>query len=371
MDAVGLIFANIHDSLIPQLTSKRTLASVPFGGRYRLVDFALSSMVNSNINKIGIATRQNYQSLMDHISSGKDWDLARRTGGLYMIPPFDTTEAINPNATRLQALVSARDFLTHSVEEYVVISDGDCVYNIDFHEILNHHIEQENDITVVCKSMIFDEKDEHRMSAIEVNADGKVTGLLVNYSKSGYADAALGLYVIKRQLLIDIINNAVSRGYTDFQHDIIGKNIKRLKIGAFRHNGLFFFIDSVRRYFEYSMSLLEKDVRDELFNQPFRAVYTKVKDSAPTKFYENAKASNCFLADGCEIDGTVINSILFRDVKIKKGAVVQNCVIMQGSVVGQNCNLNYCIADKNCVITEKTLIGCKELPYFVAKDSKI
>lgn len=371
MDAIGLIFANIHDNLLPQLTSKRTLASVPFGGRYRLIDFSLSSMVNSNIFKIGVATRQNYQSLMDHISSGKDWDLARRTGGLYILPPFGSPDAVNPNATRLQALVSAKNYLAHSDEEFVIISDGDCVYNMDFQKLLEYHIKKQNDMTLVYKPIIFDEIQSQTVSGVEVDDNDRVIGLRVHYNKTGEGNANLGVYIINRELLLDTINNAVARGQTDFQHDFIGKNIKKLKIGGYKYEGLFFFINSVTSYFNNSMSLLQKDVRAQLFNQPYRAVYTKVKDSVPTKFYENAQTSNCFLADGCEIDGTVTNSILFRDVKVKKGAVVNNCIVMQGSVIGENSHLEYCLLDKNCVITKKELMGCKEMPYCVGKNTKI
>ncbi|MEG1528586.1 MAG: glucose-1-phosphate adenylyltransferase subunit GlgD [Clostridia bacterium] len=370
MNAIGLIFANIHDDLLVELTSNRTSASVPFGGRYRLIDFSLSNMVNSNISKVGVATRQNYQSLMDHLSGGKDWDLARRTGGLFLIPPYGMTNT-NANATRFDALVSSLNFITRSEEEYIVLADGDCVYNMDYADLLKTHIEQGDDITIAYKPMFVDFALSTHISCIELDKN-RVKGLLVHRSQEGQANANLNIYVLKRQLLIDLITEAISRGQSDFQHDIIGKNIKKLKIGGYLFEGSFFYIDSIKQYFDTNMQLLRQEIKDELFNRPYRSIYTKVKDSAPTKYFENANVSNSFIADGCKIDGIVINSILFRDVKISKDAVVKNSIIMQDTVIENNCKLNYCITDKNCVVAKDLILqGCEKMPYIVPKNSKI
>lgn len=372
MDAVGIIFANIHDDLLPQLTIKRTLASVPFGGRYRLIDFPLSSMVNSGIFKVGVATRANYQSLMDHLESGKDWDLARRTGGLYLLPPHSFNEGGNTNANRLEALSSSLNFITRSEEEYVLLCDGDCVFNIDFNEMLNYHISKGNDITLAYKEMYFDKAMASHKSSVEVDKDDNITGLLVHRMEEGRALANLNIMFLKRELLIKLINNAVSRGQRDFQHDIIGKNIKHLKIGGFRYDGLFYFIDSLPRYFSANMSLLDRGVNNALFNTPYRPIYTKVKDSAPTKFFQDAKVFNSSIADGCEIKGTVENCLLFRDVFVSEGAVLKNCLVMQNGFIGENCIMEYCLLDKNVTVNKDNILrGSYNLPYVVGKGVKV
>lgn len=371
MDAVGIIFANIHDDLLPELTVKRTLASVPFGGRYRIIDFPLSSMVNSGIFKVGVATRANYQSLMDHLEGGKDWDLARRTGGLYLLPPYGYQQG-NTNANRLEALSSSINFITRSQEEYVLLCDGDCVFNMDFNEMFGYHVSKGHDITLAYKEMYFDKALASHKSCIEVDADDNVTGLLVHRMEEGMALANLNIMILKRELLIKLINNAVSRGQKDFQHDIIGKNIKRLKIGGYRYEGLFYFIDSLSRYFSTNMSLLDRSVNAALFGVPYRPIYTKVKDSAPTKFFKEAKVFNSSIADGCEIKGTVENCLLFRDVFVSGGSVLKNCLVMQNGFIGDNCILEHCLLDKNVTVgKDNVLRGSYNLPYVIGKSMKI
>ncbi len=372
MDAVGMIFANIHDELLPELTVKRTLASVPFGGRYRIIDFPLSSMVNSGIFKVGVATRANYQSLMDHLEGGKDWDLARRTGGLYLLPPHSFNQSGNSHANRLDALSSSINFINRSEEEYVLLCDGDCVFNMDFNEMFNYHIAKGNDITLAYKEMYFDKALASHKSCLEVDANDNVTGLLVHRMEEGRALANLNIIILKRELLIRLINNAVSRGQRDFQHDIIGKNIKHLKIGGFRYEGLFYFIDSLPRYFSANMSLLDRGVNNAFFGAPYRPVYTKVKDSAPTKFFKQAKVLNSRIADGCEIRGVVENCLLFRDVIISDGAVLKNCIVMQNGFIGENCVMEYCLLDKNVVVgKDNVLRGSYNLPYVISKGLKV
>lgn len=372
MNAIGIIFANIHDNYMPELTRKRTLASVPFGGRYRLIDFTLSSMVNSNINKIGVITRHNYQSLMDHLGGGKDWDLARKTGGLFILPPFGIVESSSSYDSRLEALQGILSFITRSDEEFVVLSDGDCVYNIDFHEMLNEHLQKENDITVAYKTMKVDKEMSSVMSAYEMDDNGRVTDLLVPVGKSGKADVCVNIYLLKRTLLHDLVMNSISRGQKSFHQDLIGRNTKKLKIGGYEYKDLFFAMDNIKRFFDCNMQLLNKSVRDELFNQPYRAIHTKIKDSAPTKFFSAAKVSNSMIADGCEIDGEVINSIIFRNVKISRGCVIKNSILMQNTYIGENVALNYVLTDKNVVIKDgHNLSGCLEQPYILTKGTII
>jgi glucose-1-phosphate adenylyltransferase len=220
--------------------------------------------------------------------------------------------------------------------------------------------------------MYFDKALASHKSCVEVDANGNVTGLLVHRMEEGRALANLNIMILKRELLIKLVNDAVSRGQKDFQHDIIGKNIKRLKIGGYRYDGLFYFIDSLPRYFSANMSLLDKSVAAALFGVPYRPVYTKVKDSAPTKFFKEAKALNSSIADGCEIKGAVENCLLFRDVFVSCGAVLKNCIVMQNGFIGDNCVMEYCLLDKNVTVSKDNVLrGSYNLPYVVSKSMVI
>jgi len=210
------------------------------------------------------------------------------------------------------------------------------------------------------------------ISSIKIDSAGRVIDLLVPNREEGNANAVLNVYILKRELLIKLINSTLSRGQQDFKHDLLGKNIRRLKIGGYAFTDVFFFIDSLTRYYECNMMLLQHNIRDALFNVQYHSIYTKVKDSAPTKYFQSAKVSNSYIADGCEIEGTVINSILFRDCIVHKGAVVKNSIIMQDSVIDKNVSLDYVLTDKKVVIrTESKLYGCPQMPYVLAKETQI
>lgn len=372
MNAVGIIFSNMHDTNIPELTLKRTMASVPFGGRYRMIDFALSNMVNSGISKVGIITRNNYQSLMDHLGSGKDWDLARKNGGLFILPPFGDGRSTALYKSRLEALKGVLSFIERSTEEFVVLSDSDNICNIDLAKIVDSHIEKNADITVVCRTDDIEEGTCKVVTGLTYGKQMLVTDVCHPLGVTGRATIGINIYVMKRTLLASLVNDAVARGDDSFELDVIGKNLNRLKIVAYEHEGAFYIISNTPKYLECNLKLLDKTARDELFNVPYRPILTKVKDSPPTRYSDNAKVANSFIADGCEIDGHVENCIIFRDVKVARGAVVRNSVIMQNTYIGSNSSLNYCITDKNVTIrNNRVLSGCDVQPYFLIKNSLI
>lgn len=370
MNAVGIIFSNMHDNNVPELTRSRTMASVPFGGRYRMIDFALSNMVNSHISKVGVITRNNYQSLMDHLGSGKDWDLARKNGGLIILPPFGDEGSTTLYKSRLEALKGVSAFIDRSTEEYVILSDSDNICNIDIEKIFKYHMDNQADITVVCKTDNIEDGTCRVVTGYKCDKNNCITDVCSPLGAVGKATVGINLYVIKRTLLASLIRDAAARGESSFELDIIGKNLDKLKIIAYEHDGVFFIISNMQKYLECNLAMLDKKVRDELFNLPYRAIYTKVKDSPPTRYTNNAKVINSFIADGCEIDGMVENSIIFRDVKISKGSEVRNSVIMQNTYIGSNSSLNYCVTDKNVVVRSgRTLSGCEIQPYFLIKNS--
>lgn len=371
MRAIGIIFSNIHSDTIDELTHRRTLASVPFGGRYRLIDFALSNMVNANITKIGVIAKRNYQSLMDHIGSGKDWDLSRRNGGVIVFPPFGNYRSDTLYANRLEALKSIMGFITKAHEEQVLMVDCDSVNVVDYADVLRQHSETNADITIVYQKGIVTEDLRIHMG-LKVKEDGQLTSASLTSEVGKEGLFSLNAWVINRRLLYSLIDEAVAHGATDFERDIILPNIKSLRIFGYHHEGIYLHISTLANYFANNMKLLNKDVREQLFEQKNQLIYTKVRDSAPTKYGSNAEIENSFIADGCLIEGKVIDSILFRGVKVGKNTVVKDSIIMQDTITGENVYLNCVIADKNVTIRDRHhLSGCPAIPYYIGKNIMI
>lgn len=367
--ALGIIFANLHEENVPELVRRRTMASIPFGGRYRLIDFALSNMVNSGITTVGLMTSNNYRSLIDHIGSGKDWDLARKDGGLILLPPFSEKHD-KLYTTRLEALSSLTGFLSRRNEKYIVLTECDGVAKFDIADILDYHENKNADITLVTHYG----KVGHRSGFMLVNADndGRINELeLTPHVKEGTkANIFINVMVINRQFLLNLVEDSIAHGFTSIESDILIKQLSSLKIYAYDFKGYYAGIDSMEAYYKHNMELLDKNVRDELFGS--RDIYTKVRDSAPSKYGENAVVKNSLISDGCVIEGIVENSILFRGVKVEKGATVRNSIIMQDNIIGANTSLNCVITDKNVVISDKKVLsGCKELPYFIQKGTRL
>lgn len=367
MSALGLVFSNIHDSNMPELTAKRTVASIPFGGRYRLIDFALSNMVNSGIDKVGVITKSNYRSLMDHLGSGKDWDLARHSGGLYILPPFDG-QGGSLYTTRLEALKNVRGFLIKSTEEYVVLSDSDMVCNINFKPIIGAHARSNADITLVYVKKKREDIDTGTNSFLTI--EGDTVKSIAFDSKESDVNVYTNICVAKRSLLVNLVDEGISHGYNHFIKDVILPKIAVGKVRAYRHDGYYEEMTSIQKYYEENMRLLDRSVRDEVFRKA--NVYTKVKDSAPTRYGDNAVVSNSLVADGCVIEGEVYDSVIFRGVKIARGTVVRNCILMQNTITGENVTLNCIITDKNVVIRDRrNLSGCETHPFYIDKSSII
>lgn len=366
MKTMGIVFSNIHDRELGELAAKRTLASVPFGGRYRLIDFPLSNMVNSGISKVGIITKSNYQSLMDHVGSGKHWDLSRKNGGLVILPPFGE-EMNGLYNSRFEALKNITHFLKRSEEAYVVMSDCDCICNADFADIVRRHVEHNADITVVYRNK--DIRPDKERTVLDIDKDGRVTKVSVSNKMSGVKSVYTNICVMNRLFLLNILENSAELGYKSFSKDVLGKGCKNYHICAYEYKGYFASIDSMANYFKHSLELLDKQKRDSLFNSDGANIYTKVRDSAPCRLEDTSIVQNSLIADGCVIEGTVINSILFRGVKVAKGAVVKDSIVFQESEIAQNSRLNCVIADKQVRILEnRELSGHATHPYYIAKN---
>lgn len=367
-NVLGIIFSNLHEDLIRELTAVRTTASVPFGGRYRMIDFPLSNMVNSGINKVGVITKHNYQSLMDHLGSGKSWDLSRKRSGLYIIPPFSNND--HEFSSRIETLIAIDSFLRRSKEEYVLLTDCHTVCNIDYQKVLSAHIENNADITIVYKKGIVPEK-LFKPAVYEVENNGKITSMLIDPHLEGESNYGIDMTLIKKDLLMELIYECKSKNTLDFKRDIIQSNVSRLNIFGYELKGFAPTITSLSSYFDANMALMDSKVRKELFDNK-NPIYTKVRDDMPTIYGLGSSCKNSLIANGCVIEGEVENSIIFRGVHIGKGTKVSNCVIMQDTNIGENSNLSYVIADKDVIIkNERSLMSVLSYPIYISKASVV
>ena len=356
---LGIVFSDMHDDKMGDLTMVRTMGSVPFGGRYRLVDFALSNMVNAGIRDVGMITKSNYHSLMDHVGSGREWDLARKIGGLTILPPYATKgSAAGQNRGNLEALAGIQGYIASSKANYVLLCDCDIVANIDYNAMLAAHEEKGAGVTLLCGR--YDVAPHHGEDLVlSIQEDGFLRDAFQS------ADA-----LFDRELLLRLVADGVSHGkYT--LGEVIRDQAKAHTILCYKQEGWFYHMHNMVEYFEANMALLDAKVREDLF-RPERPILTKIRDEAPAKYGLSSSVKNCLVADGCTIEGTVENSIIFRGVKIGQGAVVKNSIVMQGSVVDDKAELDYVILDKDVLIKDgRRLAGYLTYPLYVPKKSHI
>ena len=374
-EALGIIFPNSYDSLVPELVTERLMASIPFASRYRMCDFMISSMVHCGIDNISILVRKNYHSLMDHLGSGREWDLTRKNGGLNIVPPY-AQKQVKVYEGRIEALESIRGYLKKQTEKYVIMTDSNIAVNFDFNDLLHAHIESGADATVVYRKQeipkpLIKQSTEalDLYYALGVNGD-HVSKIYINPTEKGEMNFCLNIYVVERELLIRMIDDAFVHGYTSFVRDILERQIEHLDVRGYCYDGYVAEIHDMKSYFEENMKLLEEENLNALFSG--NQIYTKIRDDNPTRYINGSKAKNVMVADGCVIEGEVENSILFRGVHIGKGAKVKNCVLMQDTVVEDNTSVEYVITDKDVTITEgKSLTGNDSFQVFVAKGQTV
>lgn len=370
-NVLGLIFANMHDMTVNDLTKNRAMASVPFGARYRLIDFPLSNMVNSGISNVGVVTKANYQSLLDHIASGDEWDLSRKTGGLHFLSPYSNFGNGGQYRGRLEALSGAKRFIQNSLADYVLMSDCDCVANLDYKKIVDYHEEQGADMTVVYKRDTYTADELKTRTVLKLNDKGEVYDVLIRPELDGEFDTSMNIFVISKEFLLKIINESESRNLYSFEVDVLQHRLHEFKVNGYFFDGYCAQIDSIQSYYRANMEIMEKEVRAELFNSD-DPIYTKVRDSAPAKYGLDASVKSSLIADGCIVEGTVENSVLFRGVKVGKGSVVKNCILMQDTEVGDKCELNYVLADKNVKVGDyRSLGGTVDYPVFINKGAGV
>lgn len=375
IDALGIIFPNSYDDLVPELVADRLMASIPFAGRYRMIDFILSSMVNCGIDNVSVIVRKNYHSLLDHLGAGREWDLTRKNGGLNIVPPF-AEKTVKVYNGRVEALASILGFLKSQKEKYVVMADANVAASFDFGAFLQQHIESGADVTMAYT----EEELPESFKNTEINSkslyytldlDGqRVTNIKINSKASGVQNFSMNIYAIDRETLIDQISQAFVRGYVYYERDILSPHLVTLNVQGFKFDGYCARISDMKSYFDENMKLLDEANLDGLFDKG--QIYTKIRDDNPTRYKTGSHVKNVMAADGCVIEGDVENSVLFRGVKIKSGAKVRNCVLMQDTVVESGADIDYVITDKNVVITEgQKLQGTDSFQVFVEKGKRV
>ena len=357
MEAMGIIFSNIYDSKMGDLTWERTSGSIPFGGRYRQIDFVLSNMSNSGIRNIGIITKYNYQSLMDHLANCEDWDL-HLGENVRFLPPYATGHT-GAYRGKLEALQTALPVLERSDTEYVILSDTTVLCAIDFSKVVDAHVASGCDLTVVAKAGKADGKHTQTL-AVKVDENGKVVDLAVDYCAPADYLTGMSMFVIERKKLLNIIHELVPHGKCYFERDFVlpQYNEGKLSVNVYSFQNIALFNESLQQYYTNNLSLLDQEVRHSLF-QTSLPIYTKVRDSVPTLFGEYGQASDCLVADGC---------LIFREVDLDEDTEVESSVLMQGSKVGARSKLRYVILDKNVTVKPDTkLQGTPEHPLYISK----
>ncbi len=352
MRAVGMILAGGNSYRMKELSNKRAIAAMPIAGSFRSIDFALSSMSNSRIQKVAVLTQYNSRSLNEHLSSSKWWDFGRKQGGLYVFPPTVTVDNNFWYRGTADALYQNIDFLKNCHEPYVVIASGDCVYKLDYNKILEYHIAKKADITVVCKEIPSDE-DVTRFGVLKMNEDCRIEQFEEKPMTSDSNTISCGIYVIRRRQLIELIEKSAEEGRFDFVRDVLirYKGVKRIfgyKIDCYWSN-----IASVESYYRTNMDFLKPEVRDYFFRQ-YPEIHSKVADLPPAKYNPGSEVRNSLVSAGSIINGYVENSLIFKNVFVGENCVIKNSIVLNDVYLGDNVHLENCIVESRDTIRANT-----------------
>ena len=368
MNVMGIIFTN--DATMGELTNKRTMASLPFGGRYRQVDFALSNLTCAGVRHVGIVTRHNYQSLMNHIGDGEEWGLELEEGGLEFLTPFAQTTT-HTYRGKLESLANAMDFLEYGDDDLVVMIDSAVLSNIDLNAVIASHVASGKDVTVVTKTGITNGQKKIDL-ALKVD-NGEVIDMVVDYVADESYVASMDIFVCGKDWLKKSVKEMIARDKFHMDRDLVmgGWNRGLVSVNVYEHSGIAMFNESVEEYFENTLSLVKKDVRADLFGG-FHPVYTKVRDRVPSYYGAECEIEDCLVADGCMLEGKVENSVLFRQVTVAEGAEIEDCIIMNDCVIGEGAELKYVILDKNVTVSAGAkLYGTKKNPVIVKRGEAV
>ncbi|MGL5506759.1 MAG: glucose-1-phosphate adenylyltransferase subunit GlgD [Paraclostridium sp.] len=372
-ECMGIINLNKKGDNLRELSDSRVVASIPIGGRYRIIDFALSNMVNAGMKNIGIFSDHKYRSLTDHLGNGSHWDLSSKNDGLFVFSPENTKNQIYRSMKKgdVYNIFSNIDYIEKSKQEYVLISPSYMVCNIDYKKALSYHKKSKNDITIIYKNIDNAKEDFLGTSILNIDEENKISSMGINIGREEKATVSMDMYFMKKSLLIDMIYSTVSKGEFTNIEDCISSSLEELNVGAYEYSGYLKCINSTKTYFQTNKDLLDIDIANELFYSE-RKIFTKEKNEQPTLYTSDSDVKNSFVATGCVIEGEVKDSIIFRKVHVKKGAVIKNSIVMQNGTIQENVKLDNVILDKNVFISEgKELKGDINLPLVVEKNVNI
>ncbi|MHB1315477.1 MAG: glucose-1-phosphate adenylyltransferase subunit GlgD [Christensenellales bacterium] len=370
--AFGLVYTGDSGAALRDLTLSRSLAAMPIGGRYRAIDFPLSNLVNTGIRNVGVILQRNYHSIMDHVGSGKEWDLARKRDGLFLLPPYVTRDNAGLYKGNIEALRGVMGYIRRSTQRYCIMIGSRVIFNSAFYDMMAFHESSGADISILYnrnKPVTF--QDDGQTLCMEINAGGRVVDVGFNSPDERLDCISMSTVIIEKSLLEYLIEDSISHLGVDFDRDILFRKQHELRIYGFEYKGYAANIDTVQYYYDLHMAMLDPLICQDLF---FRSgsIYTKVKDEVPVYYAHGAKAENSLLADGCKIEGSLSNSVLFRGVTVGKGARLKNCIVMQGAEIQDNVELEYVILDKNVTVKQgRRLIGQKNFPIIIRKNAVI
>ncbi|MBC5646885.1 glucose-1-phosphate adenylyltransferase subunit GlgD [Christensenella tenuis] len=365
----GLIYAGEQNINLRELVYLRTVGALPVGGRYRAIDFILSNMVNSGIRNIGVIAQRSYHSLMDHLGSGKEWDLSRKNDGLFILPPFSSAENMGTYRGLVDAIKGVMGYISRSKQQYCILSGSYTIFNRTFDDMVECHMDSGADITMLYneEEADFFRGERYNDVRLHLNEEGRVVDLEINATTSDSKKVGMDTYVMRKDLLEYLVEDCMSRGKYNFVSDLLMGNLNRIKIMGYEHKGYVGRLHSVASYYKINMDFLNRDVQDHLFYSD-NQIYTKIKDEVPAKYAKTSNVKNSLVANGCIIEGEVENSILFRGVYVGKGAKIKNSIIMQNSEIYNNSDLEYVILDKSVNIRQgRRLIGDEVFPVIIRK----
>ena len=373
-DVMGVIYTSKDNLNLRELTTNRAVAALPVAGRYRIIDFVLSNLVNSGVRNVGVIAQKNYHSLMDHLGSGKEWDLHTRNNGLFILPPFLTRENGGEYSGLVEALRANFDYLRRSTQPYVILSSSDYICNASFEDMVAQHLSSGADITMMYikvkpEHLEFSSSSANNHSYLKIGEGNLVEDIEVNPNAANYPNLSMNVFMIKRTLLIHLIDQASARGAKDLDSEVIRPYINSgaLKIMGYEFKGYYRRIETIKGFFKFNMDLLNYDVRRELFDT--HPVYTKTRDEVSAIYRSSAEVKNSLVADGCVIEGSVENCVLFRGVHVGRGAHLKDCIIMQDCYIEEEVEMENVILDK--VVTVRAhgrLIGQRQYPIVIGKN---
>jgi len=360
---IGILMLNELEDNIKSLTKSRPIAAIPIGGRYRIIDFVLSNMVNSGIHNISIFTNTKSRSLIDHIDSGKPWDLDRKINGLFL---FNFT-SVKSQLMDIDVLYDNMEYIHRSRQEYVIISSSYMLCNMDYNEAAIYHEESGSDITILYKKANMGKDHYVNCSTLLINEENKVLSVGKNIGVEDNLNISMEMFILKKSTLITILNKCIRLGYHNSIKGAIYDSILDLNVNAYEFKGYLQCIDSVKNYYKTSMDMLNTKITKELFFSS-SIIYAKSKDEAPTKYFNGAKVNNALVSNGCILEGSIKNSIISRRVTVHADVEIKNCIIFENCEIKKGCKLTNVIVDKNTILSEDTVLrGDKEFPVVIEK----